>query len=260
MSTIKILLVVTALAYVAFGVLLFSMQRQFIYSPTLAVAHNYHEEIFRINGESIKAVVLNQDKPKAILYFGGNVEAVEYNASDFVHLFPDYAVFLVKYRGYGGSTGAPEEKAIYSDALHIFDRLVVEYEDVSVIGRSLGSGVATYLAAERSVARMALITPYDSVESVAQKRYPIYPVPLLLKDKFDSASRAASIKTTTLMIVAEDDEIIDKDHALRLASKFLPKYIKVEVLKQTGHNNLSANPNYYRLLGEFFLRASHGYH
>ena len=74
---------------------------------------------------------------------------------------------------------------------------------ISVIGRSLGSGVACYLAAHRKIQHMALVTPYDSMTSLAQTHYPIFPVRWLLKDRFESSKLANSIDSETLVLLAE---------------------------------------------------------
>ena len=113
---IKSFVLISILIYFGFGILLFIMQRNFMYMPTPVVEHSYDEEAYSNDGETIKVVVVNRQKKNAILYFGGNMESVEYNAADFIEIFPDHAIFLVKYRGYGGSSGSPEEQAIYSDS------------------------------------------------------------------------------------------------------------------------------------------------
>jgi pimeloyl-ACP methyl ester carboxylesterase len=249
---IKRFILIVVFVYIGFGLLLFIKQRNFLYFPTPEVAHAYDEEIFSNENESIRVVVLNKEKENAILYFGGNGEAVERNADDFIRLFPSHAVYLVKYRGYGGSTGTPNERAIYFDALYIFDQIKSEYKNISVIGRSLGSGVAILLASKKDVAKMVLITPFDSIERIAQDRYPLYPISLLLKDKYDSLSRVDSITAQTLMIIAEEDKVIDRKYSLRLANRFSSELITVETLKNTGHNSLASNQEYFNALKQFF--------
>ena len=223
-----------------------------MYFPTPNIAHPYMEKVFTHEGESIKVVVLREQQPNAILYFGGNGEAVEWNAGKFLETFSGFAIYLVKYRGYGGSSGSPTERGIYSDALYIFDQLEARHNNISVIGRSLGSGVATMLAEKRNVVRLALISPFDSAKSVAKRLYPIYPISWLLKDKYDSMSRIDSIRTPTLMVIAEQDRVITKEHSLRLASVFPPAQIRVEMLANTGHNNLDNNQKYFEAMRQFF--------
>ena len=86
--------------------------------------------------------------------------------------FPDHALYLLHYPGYGGAPGKPSEAAIAADALALFDRVAPQHPRVVVIGRSLGSGVAVQVASARPVARLVLVTPYDSLEEIAAKHVP----------------------------------------------------------------------------------------
>jgi pimeloyl-ACP methyl ester carboxylesterase len=239
------------LVYVGFGLCLFLLQRYFLYFPTPNTTHPYHEEIYHFDDASIKVVALNKQKQKAILYFGGNAEAVEYNASNFKRIFPNHAIYLVKYRGYGGSTGQPNEKDIYADALKIFDDLAQKHSKISVIGRSLGTGVATRIAAKRNIEKLVLVSPYDSIQSVAQKTYPIYPMSLLLKDKYNAIASANSITAPTLVFIAENDKTIKKIHSEKLIKAFPVNKIKVVTINNTGHNTIINHSEYNKLLGAF---------
>lgn len=238
--------------YVGFGVLLFAMQRSFIYFPSESVAHEYDEVMFENGGETTKSILLNNGNRKAILYFGGNAEAVVHSALEFEAAFSFYSVYLVNYRGYGGSSGKPEEKVLYSDALYIFDKLSEKYESVSIIGRSLGSGVATYVASERAVKKLVLVTPFDSIQSVAQMRFPLYPMSILLKDKYNSSGRASKIDSDVLIIVAENDQVIGRSHTENLMKSFINSSPSVEIIEGSGHNDISQYSKYYRTIRNFF--------
>lgn len=237
--------------YLVLGVLLFNYQRHLLYFPTAAIKHSDGEVIFHNEGESIAVTVLNSGKDKAILYFGGNAESVAMNATVFAELFSSYSVYLISYRGYGNSSGHPNEKANYSDAQTIYQQIKESYSDISVIGRSLGSGVATYLASKNQIHKLVLITPFDSIQSVAQDQFLIYPMSLLLTDKYDSFSRVESIKAKTLVLIAEHDQIIKRKHTNRLISAFAESQITVKILVGTDHNNISQDKNYYQLLKQF---------
>ncbi len=196
--------------------------------------------------------MLNQGKKEAILYFGGNAEAVVYSAEDFLSVFPLQTVYLLNYRGYGGSSGQPSEAGIFADALFLFDKVLEKQAIISVIGRSLGSGVATYLASKRPVEKMALISPFDSITSVAQNIYMIFPVFLMLLDKYDSISRVKEIEAKTIILVAEHDEVIPRKHSQRLIDEFPPEQISVKIIADSGHNDISNKVEYYQHLKDFF--------
>jgi len=244
---IKLLL----LAYIAYGVLIFINQRDFLYAPTDKLNHLFNEVIFHNDKESINVIVVNDKKEKAILYFGGNGDTVARSAFAFDRFFPDHTVYLVNYRGYGGSSGEPSEKGIYSDALAIFDQIRSKHSDISVLGRSLGSGVATYLASRRDIEKLVLITPYDSVQSMVQERFPMYPMSILLKEKYDSVSRAKGIEVKTLVLIAEKDSVITMKHSQKLIDAFPASKVDVKIIKGVGHNSILRDDRYYHVLQTF---------
>ncbi len=119
---------------------------------------------------------------------------------------------------------------------------------ITVVGRSLGSGVAIRLASERPVSRLVLVTPYNSVEELAVRQYPYFPVRWLLKDKFESWRYAVRITVPTLLIAAEHDEIIPRASTEALFHHFLPGIATMKVIRGTGHNSISDSEEYLSLL------------
>jgi pimeloyl-ACP methyl ester carboxylesterase len=246
------LLVIVGMVYIGLGLLLYFAQGSFIYYPTPAVSiKGLSEQVIRNNGESIKIHVLNEGMPRALLYFGGNAEAVAYNAPKFKQAFSDHTIYLMNYRGYGGSTGSPSEESLYSDSLVLFDMVMEKHDSAAVIGRSLGSGIATYLAAKRHVSKLVLVTPFDSIVNVAASHYPVYPVSIMLKEKYDSLSRVPAIKAPTLMLIAANDRIVGALHGHKLASAFPDGQVVKHVLESSGHNSISSNPQYYEFIRDF---------
>ncbi len=244
-------LLVYTLIYLLFGLFLFFRQRSMIYFPAPFEAHPYPEETFTNQGEKIRVIVLNPGKTDAIMYFGGNAENVVFSARDFKKTFPACTVYLFNYRGYGGSSGQPSERNIFSDALAFYDTFASRHRSVSLLGRSLGSGVACYLASERSVSRLALVTPFDSITRMAQRQFPIYPIPLLLLDKFNSISRVSKIKADTLVIRGGNDRVIKARHTQHLVSAFPEEQISVFTIDNASHNDIQNFPEYYQKIKEF---------
>lgn len=232
---------------------LFFRQRSFLYFPTAKVDHPFEVEVFENQGETVEVIVVDEGGERSIIYFGGNAETVAYNGIEFRDRFPGMSVYLVNYRGYAGSSGGPSEKALFDDALHKYDKLAQRHESIVVIGRSLGSGVATYLASMRPVEKLVLITPYDSIRAVGQSQYPIFPVGLLLKDHFDSASRVSKVGADTLVVLADSDRVIPVDSSKRLIAAFPNDQIRVETIENTDHNDVTDTDKYYELLSEFLI-------
>jgi hypothetical protein len=183
-----------------------------------------------------------QAGPRAVLYFGGNAEDVSSSLAELAANFPEHAVYAMHYRGYGGSTGKPTEAALHGDAIALFDRVARDHTEITVIGRSLGSGVAIRLAAGQPVSRLVLVAPYDSVEAVAAQQYSLFPVRWLIRDRFDSASVAPTIRAPTTVILAERDEVIRRERSDALVARFAPGVAQVIVIAGAGHNTLDGRP------------------
>lgn len=247
------LMILCLVVYTGLAGVLFFLQRQMLYYPTSA-ATGVDETVLWLEseGERIKVWVINSDRDNAVIYFGGNAEAVEANIGFFKNLLPNHAVYLVNYRGYGGSTGSPRESALYADSINLFDAIANRHGDISVIGRSLGSAVATYLAAHRDIKRVALITPYDSILSVAKRLYRIFPVEVLLKDRFDSISHVAKISRSILVVIAERDQVIARIHSETLVDAIAPARLTKVIISNADHNDISGYPEYGRVLQRFF--------
>lgn len=253
MQTIVVsLLSISALVYVGLGVLLYTAQRSILYYPTPS-SGNFGTDTLQIDsdGESLMILRLNDGRDRAIIYFGGNAEQVSANAPAFTGMFDDATVYLVNYRGYGGSSGSPTEQALYADAVAIYDHLTNVHGRIAVIGRSLGSGVATYLASVREVERMVLVTPYDSIENVASSHYPIFPISLLLKDKFRSIDHVDDVAAPTLVVMADDDRVIPRAHSESLISAFGDHDLTAVTIADTDHDTIDNSPAYAELLEEF---------
>lgn len=240
------------LIYVVAGAVIFAGQRSLIYFPTPEVTRASADELrLSSSGESLKIWKISGTGPDAVIYFGGNAEDVSRSISGFSDAFPSHSVYLVNYRGYGGSSGSPSEAALFADAVALHDYISPTHPRISVIGRSLGSGVAVYLASVRTVTRLILVTPYDSILSVASNMLPIFPTSLLLSDKFDSLSYVPRVEAPVLVVVAENDEIIDRKHTDNLVAAFLPEQVEVAIIEHATHNSIDLHPVYAQKLGGF---------
>ena len=117
-----------------------------------------------------------------------------------------------------------------------------------LVGRSLGSGVAAYVASRRPVSRLVLVTPFESLAAVGARHYPALLVRWLLSDRFDSAEYAAAITAPTFLLAAADDDIIPPAHAEALLRAFRPGIATLQVLNGVGHNTIQLSPAYVGLL------------
>ena len=248
---LKVAITTLLVGYVGIGAFLYSYQEKILYHPTPNVKIDYPQIVLSSKDVKVVVHVLNEGHKNAILYFGGNAESMAQSADYIAQQFPKFTCYLMDYRGFGSSTGEPSEKALYQDALALYDEVAKKHERISIGGRSLGSGIATYVAAHREVSKLALITPYDSIVSVAQGRYPLYPASLLLKDKYDSLSRAKKIKSETFIVIAQNDKVIPRVHAQRLIDAFQKEQLKVTIIKNRGHMDISDDARYYKIMQDF---------
>jgi pimeloyl-ACP methyl ester carboxylesterase len=168
------------------------------------------------------------------------------NLESFSKALPDHALFLMHYRGYGGSTGGPSEKAINSDAAALFRTVHAQHSEVALMGRSLGSGVAIRLASENPASRLVLVTPYDSVEEIAAAQYPYLPVRLLLLDRYQSWKYAPQIRIPTTIIAARNDEVIPRASTEKLLSRFPAGVASMTVIEGVGHDDIGTRSEYLK--------------
>lgn len=240
-----------AFVYVALCAWLYFLQRSLLYFPTPRIA-GIDAQGFELQNDDLilQGWVINPGKQRAIIYFGGNGEAVEYNAGMFQEAMPDVTVYLLPYRSYGGNPGDVTEENLYRDALKLYDQIKSRHVTVTAMGRSLGSGVATYLASKRKIEKLILVTPFDSIVNVAQSHYPAFPVGLLIEDRFESWRRAPDIDSDVLILVAGRDEIIPRINTDNLVQHFKQKP-RVIVFENTGHNSVSDSDDYERAVAAF---------
>lgn len=183
-----------------------------------------------------------------MVYFGGNAEDASLNLPEFRSAFPERALYVMHYRGYGGSAGHPSEEGLFADGMALLDLVLAKHSRVTLIGRSLGSGVAVRLAAQRPVERLVLVTPYDSILGIARQQFALFPVRWLLRDAYESWRYAPSVSAPVLILAAEHDEVIPRASTELLRTRFRQGSLRYAVIPHTGHNTISESEDYWALL------------
>jgi len=249
-----------AIIYLFSCTALYVLQDKLIFFPPQPVDDVYqsvskNEIEFTINNETLHGwkVDLNATGTKTILYFGGNAEDVVYLNNEAKEFNVRQSISF-NHPGYGKSSGKPSQKNLYNNALDIYDLVLKEYKltpkDIIVIGRSLGSSVATYLAANREVAGLILITPFDSIENIASKQYKFFPVKFLLKHPFSTIDYISNVQNPILMLAAYEDEIIADENLQNLREMAGEKNRLVQY-SNVGHNTIQTHNNYYNEINDF---------
>jgi fermentation-respiration switch protein FrsA (DUF1100 family) len=147
-----------------------------------------------------------------LLYFHGNGGSLA-NRAERIRKYMEFGrgVFMMTYRGYGGSTGWPSERVNVADAERAYDALVasgVAAEDIILYGESIGTGVAVQVAGKRDVAGIILDAPYTSVLDVAVIFYPYLPVRTFLRDRYETVAHISKVKVPLLIVHGEADRVI----------------------------------------------------
>ncbi len=177
---------------------------------------------------------------RALLFFQGNAG----NASDrldrarILNRRFGLDVFLVDYRGYGRSSGSPDEEGLYRDARAVYAAALERGfppERILVFGESLGSAVGIDLASEKPCGGLILETPFYSILAMARVHYPFVPR-FLVRSRFDSAAKIGAISAPKLFLVAERDEIAPASQGRELYERAPPPKT-LFVIPGAGHND-----------------------
>lgn len=147
--------------------------------------------------------------PLTVVFFHANAELAS-DEMELAHALTShgYAAVFAEYRGYGVSlrSGAPTEKGVYADAEAILESTGAPRDRIVLYGYSLGTGVALEMASRGWGRAMVLIAPYTSIPDVAMHSFPIVPMRWLLRDEFDSRSKAPAIQIPVLIAHGDADD------------------------------------------------------
>lgn len=151
-----------------------------------------------------------------------------------------YRVILAEYPLYGGRKGKLGERAFVADGIETVHLAFEEYGGpLYILGESLGSGVAAAVAGKASVKidGIILVTPWDTLESVAKSKFPLLSVRLFLSDKYDSIKNLISFKGKIAVVGADRDEILPVNHAGNLYKSLPGNAKRMWTIQGAGHND-----------------------
>lgn len=245
---IMVAIVSAVTLYAGICLLLFVFQRSLIYYPQPRLNTGSVLMTLPVGTAEVHVSTHPHAGNRAVIYFGGNAEDVSQGVPDLASAFPDAAIYALHYPGYGGSSGSPSEQAIFTAALALFDKVAAEHPGVILIGRSLGSGVAVWVASQRPAERLVLVTPFDSFADPASAQFRFLPVRWLLRDKYESWRYAPRVTAPTHILVAGDDELVPRSSSDRLRTRFRHDLVSYTVIPGYGHNTIQEDPGYWNLL------------
>lgn len=247
---LKNVLAVLLIFYTMIGATLYFLQEKLLFFPT-ELEQNYiytfnhpFEELFLRPSENVtlNAIHFKTEKPKGvILYFHGNAgDLSRWGTIAEYFVAKNYDVLIMDYRTYGKSKGKLSETAFYDDAQFCYDYLVQHYSEheITIYGRSLGTGIATHLASKNHPKQLILETPYYSILDVAKLRFPIFPVKSLLKYRFPSYKFIVQVNCPITIIHGTEDSIVPYSSAEKLYEVATQEHITFVTIEGGNHNDL----------------------
>jgi uncharacterized protein len=215
----------------------------------------FEEGAVSVEGATLSAVLFKAANAKGVvLYFHGNAGSLR-TWGDVARDFTSrgYDIMIPDYRGFGKSTGSiSNEKQMLTDGLAVYDYLKKSYQENRIIlyGRSIGTGVATFVARSGKPRMLILESPFFSLADLASYHYPLLPkrvVSLFMKYPFRTDLWIPEVACPVYLIHGTRDDIIpfDASARLELLIKSPHKLIRIE---GGGHNNLSDYSTYDRKL------------
>jgi alpha-beta hydrolase superfamily lysophospholipase len=235
------------LLYIFTGITLYFIQDFFLFHPIplrsdhkFVFKHQFKELNIPIGERNLNIIQFkSSEKRKGIvLYFHGNRQNVE-RYSKFVSPFISngYEVWMPDYPGFGKSTGRHTEENMYADAILLYNMARRSTEkNIIIYGKSLGTGVASYLGSLKSCKLLLLETPYYSIPDLSNDRIPLYPAHMMVKYKFPIHEYLPKVKAPIIIFHGTKDGVIPYSHALRLKKQ--NQSVELVTIKDGKHNNL----------------------
>jgi hypothetical protein len=204
----------------------------------------------------IQAWRIPGSKPCVDLYFGGNAEETSYRALAWATEFPGDSLqactgIVWNYPGYGQSEGVPTVESVTQASAVMLTavRRVWPKARIRLIGRSLGTGLASLWAGDADVHSVVLITPYDGIRSVAQEIFaPIFPFPqALIHQEFNNVKALKGVVKPILIVSVVGDEVLPSPNTQNLVDSLRAggldaSWLEVVPLEGTSHDAIMEDP------------------
>lgn len=268
MRLLLLFLILLTAGYAILSVLLYLYQGRLVYFPDPVVRGTpadagleYQERwITTADGERINAWWLPAARGEAptLLFLHGNAGNISQRL-DSLRIFNSLGLnsLIIDYRGFGRSSGKPSEQGTYLDAQAAYDFLLrdlgISSQRLIIFGRSLGGGIASWLASRNDCAGIIIESSFLSVPELGQEVYPWLPVRWLARIRYDSAARMPELNCPLLVVHSRDDQLIPFRHGqglYTLANE--PKYF-LEISGNHGNGFLSSGKRYQNGLKLFLM-------
>lgn len=248
-------IVLIAALYFLVCMLLYFFQERIIFFPQkLEKSYRFQfdqpfeeKNIKMTDGAILNGVLFKADNPTGLIFYlhgnAGSLSSWGGIAKTYTNMNKD--IFMLDYRGYGKSEGTMQgEKQLYDDVQTVYDELKKHYpeEKITVIGNSLGSGLASNVASTNKPKLLVLQAPYYSMVDMMRHTYSFIPT-FILKYKLETNKNLKSCKMPVVIFHGDQDEVIYYGSSLKLKEEFKEK-IKLITLKGQSHNGFTENEDY----------------
>ncbi|WP_194274008.1 alpha/beta hydrolase [Variovorax paradoxus] len=228
--------------------------------PVVHLSEDFSTYSHPVPGGMVRGYVYHPQGEDALqdlfIYFAGRGEDVRATAQ-MLHWLPEgFGFAAVNYRGVADSEGAPSEIASVADAAQFANHLRRAFPNarLHVVGRSLGTGVAIQLVAQQKFESLQLVTPYDSLLEVAKKRFPLVPLSLLLRHRFNSIEHSKEVAAKTQVLLAAKDDVVPHERSEKLIAAW-PTPVSVQTVSNSDHHNITGLEETWLMLVDFALTA-----
>jgi hypothetical protein len=253
---------VIALIYATLGIILYYFQDKILFHPVKldeSYTFKFTEPFKEVNIEYDAITTFNiiQFLPKdtthtkgVVLYFHGNKENINRYAP-FADNFTKsgYEVWMADYPTFGKSTGKLSEEILYEEALQVYAMARGRFSKDSIViyGKSLGTGIASYLASKRNCKQLILETPYKSMTSIFNRYCFIYPVERMIHFKLPSIDYLKNVFAPITIFQGTDDGVVPYSNALQLKES-MKKTDEFITIDGAIHTNINDYPLYHQKL------------
>lgn len=179
-----------------------------------------------------------------VLYFHGN----QNNITRYARFAPaftkaGYEVWMAEYPGFGKAAGKATEELMYQESIQVYQWARKKYtpQQIIIYGKSIGTGVASYLASQRDCRHLILETPYYSIASLLQPLFGIYPLGSMLHFQFPTYQYLPAVAAPITILHGTGDGVIRYGNAQQLLP-LLKKGDRFVTIDGGSHNNLNDYP------------------
>lgn len=213
---------------------------------------NYEEQFFKMeDGTQLNGLLFKADSSKGLIFYlhgnAGSLETWGEIASNYTRL--NYDIFILDYRGFGKSEGIiSSERQFFEDIENVYATFLKQYAEnkIVILGYSIGTGPAAYLASKNKPKLLILQAPYYSLTDLVKHTVPLIPS-FLLKYKFETNKYIQDLKSPIVIFHGDKDEVIYYESSIKLQKEF--KYSdRLITLENQYHNAITTNPIYLKEL------------